>query len=295
MGGFKALWPWLNGLDEQTLMASHRLHDPNLAKITDLKWNGESDDVAWLSRIRPQLVITDTIDLRRVNLAYSGLNLWSVSRKLNIPVWAYVDSWWCFEERFKSPDAASFNHTPDIIAAPDQFAAQGLINATLPSVKVLGSPHFQWLANLKSPKVRLDLLADQNEIMVVFVSQPLETFLGNTWGFTEKTVLTSVFDGLERLPVYLKKRVKLVLVPHPEEDEKELAQTAEKFPLSWTIQKEDRDYSLTRSADLIIGMFSILLTEAVILGRPVLCLQPGLKKEDMLITNMVGATVPVRV
>jgi UDP-N-acetylglucosamine 2-epimerase len=45
---------------------------------------------------------------------------------------------------------------------------------------------------------------------------------------------------------------------------------------------------MTMTADLVIGMTSMILVEAVYLGRPVLSLQPGLRIPDTVPTNAAG-------
>ena len=44
------------------------------------------------------------------------------------------------------------------------------------------------------------------------------------------------------------------------------------------------------AADLVVGMHSMALVEACLLGRPVLSVQPGLRFADPLPTNRLGAS-----
>ena len=133
---------------------------------------------------------------------------------------------------------------------------------------------------------------------MVFASQPLLKALGeiDSWGFSEKTVLALLVDALDRLSSRINKRFVLIVLAHPEESIRDLeADTNRLRPVSGvSFTVRTRTFILFRAADLVTGIFSILLTEAVILKKPVLNLQPGLKREDMLVTNMVGATLPVR-
>lgn len=50
---------------------------------------------------------------------------------------------------------------------------------------------------------------------------------------------------------------------------------------------------LILSSDIIIGMTSMFLIESVLLGKLTISLQPESKKQDILITNRVGASIGV--
>ena len=131
-----------------------------------------------------------------------------------------------------------------------------------------------------------------------FVSQPLARVLNDrlSWGFTERDVVPALVRACELLPRQVRDRLRLIFLAHPEEDEAGLAALVrERSPSFRTeVRKEPDPLAVVRACDAVTGMFSILLVEAALCGLPVVSIQPGLKREDMLVTNRSGATLAVR-
>lgn len=256
---------------------------------------------------RFDLVLTDTINLSRTPEAALCRETWSRAARAGVPSIAFMDSWWGYDERFKLPGEDTPALLPDTMAVVDSLAEKEMLNRGYPPerVKVLGSPLFEELESRgdcqheTARTMRKALGMQEDDFVVVFVSQPLEDVLGpdNEWGFTEKTILTEVLRYLESIQEQ-EGGLSLVILPHPEEDTRKLEQFAAPLARGLSMRMAGRNHipvhDLLLSADLVLGMFSILLVEAVVLKRPVLSVQLGLGREDMLVTNMVGATRALR-
>lgn len=261
----------------------------------------------WFVEHSPDLLITDTVNLARTPDGALCRQLWGMAVKYGVPSLGYVDCWWGYKERFQLPEETTPPVLPDRIAVVDDLAKDmmrdlGFFEETL---IVLGSPRFQMLMNrTKGRNTKLtDSLAGNlglspEHFLVLFVSQPLERCAGplEEWGFTEKTTLSAVLRALDAFPKGTKERLALVIIPHPEEDQSSLRQIVERFDPDIKILFADLDPTLELVAvsDIVLGMNSILLAEAVILQRPVLSVQLNRKREEMLITNIIGATLSVR-
>ncbi len=246
------------------------------------------------------MVLTDTINMARSADGPLIGRLWDAAASTSTPSLAFVDSWWGYGNRFIDPDGGGRIIHPTVIAVVDETARQGMIDTghSPESLKILGSPHLDSLREeRKNSDGRAQIFRTENglekDFVCLFVSQPLESALpggAGDWGFNELTTLAAIGAQAARLPDEIRHRFQLLVLPHPEDDVAALAQVAAKLPMSCRVLENSDPLDAVCGADLVCGMFSILLTEAVLLGRVVLSVQLGLKKEDMLVTNMVGAT-----
>ncbi|BAH77544.1 glycosyltransferase [Solidesulfovibrio magneticus] len=281
----------------------------------DIRWHGREPALAYIRargheaaplnalRLAPEacdVLLTDTINLRRSDEGLLCREAWRAAAETGTPSVAFVDSWWGYLERFTLPGERLANAPlPDVIAVVDEIAHKDMLALGFPEQKLhmLGSP---WLSSLvgDSRDGKPPLGGDPDEIVLTFVSQPLARVLNDrdSWGFTERDVIPALVRACTALPVEIKSRLRFVCLAHPEEDEAALAallsETSPDFKTE--VRKEPDPLGVVRSSHAVVGMFSILLVEAALCRRPVLSVQPGLKREDMLATNRCGATAVVR-
>jgi hypothetical protein len=155
---------------------------------------------------------------------------------------------------------------------------------------VVGQPS---LANLADDYFACKVDAERNALLcssgwgvadkklVVFISEPVEKDQGaderskQFRGYTEKTVLSLLARCLQPLH----DQVQVGLVPHPREDAEALAAHWKKCRgrLSGGRLAEASGRRNVFLADGVCGMASLLLYEAMLLGKPVLSLQPDLR------------------
>ncbi len=261
----------------------------------------------WFENLSPDLVITDTIDFMRAPDGIVCRDLWYLAQRFGIPSIAYVDCWWGYDKRFLLPGETSPPILPDRIAVVDNLAKEDIIKAGYPEQKVavLGSPRFELLsklaiANRHRAKAALKEAAKlkSDSLILLFVSQPVEKVFGSAeaYGFTEKTTLAVLLKTLAEFPEDVQKRLSLIVLLHPEEDQDNLSRAVlggGPRDISVEFRKEGNPLPFLLAADLVVGMFSIVLAEATILHVPVVSVQPNLKREEILITNAIGATLSV--
>ncbi|HSO17978.1 MAG TPA: hypothetical protein VLT88_00890 [Desulfosarcina sp.] len=313
VGGANALWPLIDewgGLFEMVVGGRPKISDHLKRKgvvPADAAPYGCSSAAAdaWLRDIGPDILVTDTIDLGRAPDTCFGRSLWRAARRRAIPSIAYVDCWWGYRQRFFPGGKTQPSILPDTVAVIDRTAADQALEAGLGEarVRVLGSPLFAELktrrAGLKNgvrTAAREKLGLPRDTFLVLYVSQPFSTGFGTEadWGFSPVSVLKDLLRVLEGAGGKTRRLTLLVLM-HPEDagDDLFLAGTGA-TGVSVVFRRGGAPHDYLLASDLVCGSFSILLTEAVILGLPVLSLQPGLRREDILITNLSGATRPVR-
>lgn len=302
MGGLRGLLPLLENATGWDI----RLHarEPALHYLRSRGLRAQPLEQAPASLEDADVLLTDTINLSRSVQGARCRDLWDRARRAGVPSVAFVDSWWGYRERFLLPGEGLADATlPDVVAVVDDIAHQDMLDAGFASdgLRVLGSPWLSSLAGRRErprDRIRADLDLRAEEFLLAFVSQPLARVLNDrdSWGFTEQEVLPALLRACGQLPPEILNRLRVLCLAHPEEDEQALTDLiraqAPAFPAQ--VRKDPDPLELVGACDLVTGMFSILLVEAALCGVPVLSIQPGLKREDMLVTNRTGATLALR-
>lgn len=216
-------------------------------------------------------------------------------RELNIKTIGILDHWLLYDEKFnKGGDIWYF--LPDKLIVMDEFAKKEMVDlgASPDRLIPLGQPTFDFLLGRKNSftydeylKVRKEL--NTRSIFVLFLSQDMERFYGGPGkrdhlGYTEYIVLEKIIEELRILNKKHNTEISLVVKLHPREEEGKFAEYSNKYKHFTEIKNYD-PYKLMFASDLIIGMDTILLVQACVIGLTNISFQPGLSKTDTLITN----------
>lgn len=236
---------------------------------------------ACIREVKPSAIICGTTCYEspdREALALAG--------RLGVPGVAVVDEWYNHLLRFSTRAGRAF---PDAIAVPDDFARREAIAEGVPPeiCHATGSPSLALIADLgevwrgSPPALPGAMKGTEGATVVTFLSEthsadygespghsgPLGPFLG----YTEQSVCRSILETLGRLPgkfVFLYR-------PHP-------AETG--FP-EWPGHPANVECRMVRSgplhplchhSDLVLGMRSMAILEAALIGCRVASFQPGL-------------------
>ncbi|RJQ27362.1 hypothetical protein C4565_05350, partial [Candidatus Parcubacteria bacterium] len=255
----------------------------------------------WFKDVAPDVLLTDTVNLIRCPESVLLQKFWRLADDLGIPSFAYVDCWWGYGIRFLRPGERTAAVMPYTIAVADDIMKTEMIEEGFDAkrIQVLGNPRFERLLNQAQPNrktARRNLGLMDGEKLLVHASQPATAFLGSdvesTWGFSEFSILRWLLEGFERLDADERKVTRLVVKPHPEEDIEpllDIVASASQQGVVAEVNEVTPMLELVEAADLVTGINSILLLEALILGVPAVSLQPNLKREDMLLPTRIGA------
>ncbi len=255
-----------------------------------------------LQKNHPSIIVTgtsvNTIDLEKKFIR--------AARKLKIPSIAVLDFWSNYSLRF-SDDVGDLKFVPEKIAIMDEIASNDMIAEGFhpDTLIVTGQPAFDALEKFKlmynnenRQKIRNEFHIHENEFFVLFLSQPLSRMYGDDesnprfLGYTEKTVIRNLVAALNKISQDYKKRIALIIRPHPREKSDEFKNITSKV-IRIIVSRDNNPREMVMSADLVIGMNTELLVEACYLGCIVVSLQPGLRNKDVLPTNHEGYSVPV--
>ena len=253
--------------------------------------NGDNSsyDIALISVSRDT-----TIEKRAIKLA----------REAEIPVITPIDTWSCFKDRFsdiKEGDLKNkYSYLPDHILVVDKNAKKFAIEDGVPEEKIIitGSPHLEGILKSKFNTVvpeRKRLLRNEFGIsvkkkVILFISEAFAQYRDeNSFdypGYNQYEVLGDVLKvAKSEIP-----NAFIILKLHPFEKQfefkkSELLSTFEHLE-TLTMKVED----CIEMADIIIGMKSMALIEAVLAGKHVISYQPEAEKEDDFIGNRLDLT-----
>ncbi len=195
-------------------------------------------------------------------------------KEAQVPTISILDYWSNYKIRFQD-DSDRFVY-PDHYIVMDELAAKEAVQAGVPYriIKALGHPGLDKYA----ARPKNQCCPDRIHKKVLFLSQPLSVLYGGELGYTERQTLDDCIRALREKGNY-----SLHVKFHPKDD------------LSFQQQYHDIAVQgnltdIMPEYDLIIGMNTMGLLYAVLLGIPAISYQPGLRQADMCITNKLGLT-----
>ncbi|MCL9683566.1 hypothetical protein [Legionella maioricensis] len=261
--------------------------------------NGE-EAVKLLHDRSPELLLVGTSE----NLDSPAFALISAAKAMQCVSIGVVDFYANAAYRFRGRTNNPFAFAPDWLMVPDEYTAKEYesLGFLKQNIFVAGHPHYDDLIKMKKrldgqgrdvirEKLFPDAWADQT--IIVFASE-LSTGLnaeqyqfsneytligrGSAVGRTE-IVVEELLDSLERLIDQGVKKPYLVLRRHPKETLSDLSDYTHEFNL---VSQGGDPLELIYAADLVVGMSSMLLSEAYALGVSVLSILPREMEKDWL-------------
>ncbi len=251
---------------------------------------------------------------------FTEKHLWKTSEKLNIPSFAILDQWINYGIRFSRystteieeyREAKSHEYLPTKILVMDEFAKGETIKDGIEPSRILvtGQPYFETLLKEKEKitssqidkiKRKLNLNLKDDDFIITFASEPVSIDYANTdyWGFTEKTIFAELVAGVNKISAGLEKRIAIIIRPHPREKEDNFNEIICNLDerINIVIDRNSSSIELISLSDIVAGMSSMFLIEALILGKPVLSILIGMNKEreNPFILSRRGITKSVK-
>lgn len=262
--------------------------------------------IAFLRSEQPNLIITGT------SFDSTEKYIWEAAEQLEIPSFAIIDQWINYSARFTKDCVADERNNegiqrlcvPTKIFVMDDYARQEAIEEGLDPLRIVatGHPHFQALLakteSLSSEKIdelRSNLSISRSDIVITYASEPVSQDYADSgsdyWGFTEQTILEEIIDSLKEVSVELARPPVLVIRLHPRDSVtayESMLSSLEGESIRVIMDRESDPLELISVSDLIIGMSSMFLIEAVIVGKPVLSVLIGLRRENPFVLSRRG-------
>jgi hypothetical protein len=239
----------------------------------------------------PRFMLTGTS-----SYAAEDAYFWDWAFKRSVPSLAFVDHWVNYWQRFSSglDGTSRFDVVPEKIAVIDQLAVTRMIEAGCPArlLLITGHPGFDDLPRFRdmvNHEVRDRIMPSDCYSLVLFLSEPhsqtYKTDKDSALGYTEEDALALTLIALERAGKDRCKRFCVAVKPHPIEEPTRIARVLEAYKeLEYVtaIIVDGHRYELVTAADAVVGMTSVLLYEATLMGRPVISVQPNrLRQSDL--------------
>jgi nucleotide-binding universal stress UspA family protein len=268
----------------------------------------------FLKEINPDIIVTGTSANDKTEKY-----LWAAGRKLAIPSFAVLDQWINYGIRFSRygvSDIAKYNKTPTLDYLPDKiFVMDGYAKKELEKTGVAGErvviggqPYFDSIqehakkitaAEVRDFKSRHHIKS--SNFVITFASEPITRTYGNHngrnyLGYTEKTIALELLQALQELARGSALNFTLVIKLHPKEmisDWHEIIKDNQTEDLKIILMKSGNVWELMKASNLVCGMTSMFLIEAVVLQRPVLSIQIGRKRKSEFVLEKRGILKPV--
>ena len=189
-----------------------------------------------------------------------------------------LDYWSNYRMRFKYMDYEKYVF-PDKLFVMDEIAYEEAIADGIDKsiIEITGSPGLdKYIALMKA-----DVGKQTKKIGdVLFLSDPVSELYGDSLGYTEQTVFADIMDVCKDLGRDV--RIKF----HPKDNDEIRNKYADRA-VEGTIEDVVPKFSV------VIGMATMGLLHSWFLGIPIVSYQPGLMRNDMCITNILGITTRV--
>lgn len=234
--------------------------------------------------------------------------LWLAAKDLKIPTVVILDQWQNYIMRFsmcpQNDNPNKIDVLPEKICIMDGRAKRDMLKLGFPltALEVTGQPHFASLfaerkkitAKAKS-EFKKKIGIGREDRVITFVSEPItESYKNNLpFGYNQFTILEEVSRSLQKIArVNKKKNFFLIIKLHPRNDKFLMREFLKKRNEAKNIKifiADDILPALVISvSDLVLGMSSMLLLEAVLAKKPILSVQIGLKRKNPFILSMTG-------
>lgn len=215
--------------------------------------------------------------------------LWDLAHRYGCPSLAVIDQWTNLARRFPAG-------RPDVIGAIDERQAEELrtLGFADAEVVVVGHPVLARLAREHEPAPAGP--GADGPVRVLFASeriaQDVAEEVNAPYGFDELDAFRVLQRGACRAAT-AGVEVAIAVKPHPYEEPALFQRRAAELPAPpgltvRHLEPGEAPYPWLRWADLVVGIGSVLLLEAIVLGKTVLSLQPNLAREDTFVAAQLG-------
>ena len=245
----------------------------------------------------PDLVIVGTSE----NPQSIGLEIINQAKKLSISTFGVVDQGMNIENRFRGNDDDPLKYLPKKILVPDEFTRNGFVKIGVDNEKIIVTGYTtqllvtEWLAKASASLDPSSAASDFLE--VIFIAEGydrinLENSIKNEQftlhgesgsSFRSVIVMEELLRAVKRCDANTKLTVRL----HPNSSFDDFKPAIGDFD---SIAEEKHPYESVLKADLVVGMTSMLLFEAHLLGLPTLSILPLDREKEWMPNTATGIT-----
>lgn len=225
-----------------------------------------------------------------------------ISSDKNIYTYAFIDHWIYYKRRFTFKSLTLY---PDEVLVVNEIAKREAVAEGIPSniIKVFGNPYYRKIEKYKptqsfdSFKNKIGIFNDSK--IVTFVSENIKNdipkdFSGKPFiGFDEYETLENILITFSKLSQVNKSisKINLIIKIHPISNQGKFNKLLSKYNIDFlniiVVNKFD-SLALCYYSDFVLGMFSNMLIEALLLNKKVYRIQIN-KKVDLFKFNEINS------
>lgn len=247
----------------------------------------------------PDIVVTSATSLPTIDMTEKYLWRWGNTNC--IPTVGILDQWQNYALRFSGPgDKERLAYLPDHVFVMDDIAKMDMIKDGIPEERIIitGQPAFSGIVDehkaclLRTGEIKKRFEIPDGFTVVTFAAESLKKNFGGELGYDEQSTLRFVGDALkgicratEDLKIYL------IIKLHPENVYEEFEWAVQEWPSigKRIIGKELSPRETIAISDVMIGMTSIMLIEAILADKPTISLQINSSRPSQLVVTKTGA------
>ena len=248
----------------------------------------QCDPEAVLDALAPRLIVVGTAE----NPESIGLRFVACAAARRIPSVGVIDSSTNLDYRFRGRSKDPLAFCPDAVIVPDTVAKDGLVKLGLGPDRIVvgGHPHWDYvrstcrsLDQLDRNGLRLRYFNDSasGRTVVIFASEISDGMNPQQFRFSDEYTLRGNGKSHGRTEIVIEEflaaaapardRLHLVLRLHPKQSLLDLADYQGAFD---TVSQTESSLEVIHAADAVVGMTSMMITEAVLMRRPTLAILP---------------------
>ena len=320
-GGTNALIPIINNIDKYynpiviakgTAVDIYNRRDVSCKDVTELLKDVNVDSLTKIiNDYSIDLVITGTC----VTDFYER-HLWIAARKAGVKSLAVLDSWCNYGLRFSDltfKDCDKYvlgskpAFLPDKIFVMDEYAKKQMSIEGIDSriIEVIGQPFLSSLKELYNEisqneinSYKKKLFGDSKKKCIVFASDNLSNSFEPSaleyWGYDEHSAFIDFYESF--IESDYKDKYNIIIRPHPKETPGTWDKILHGIPdkdVSIILDGDTKEELVLVSSDVVVGMWSMLLVEAVLADKKVLSIQVGSKRKASFVLSDQSLLEPV--
>lgn len=266
-----------------------------------------------LIRYSPDIVVTGTS-----SADFFERNIWLAARSIGVKSVAILESWsyyglrfsnYTFENNDKYIPREQFPYLPDQIFVMDEYAKAQMIAEGIDSylIEIIGQPFLEELSEVYKNISQIEIESYKKQVVgnnekkiIVFASDYLkDCFLPSGieyWGYDEESIFYALYESMIETCDNPEGYV-IVIRPHPKEAEGKwdtIARMAEGKGIQIVIDGTTKAELVIAAADLVVGMWTMLLLEAVLANKRILSVQIGAKRRAEFMLTDRNLIEPIR-
>jgi len=247
----------------------------------------------------PDIIFTSAASLPTLDM--TERYLWRWGQEKGIHTVGLVDQWQNFGLRFSGvSDNERLAYLPESIFVMDELAKNEMVEEGIPKERIFvtGQPAFDKIIEdntvllQKSDSIKDDANISENFKIVMFVAESLKKDFGDRLGYDEQSTIEFLGNHLHDICNSSDdEKIILIVKLHPENKKEEFDWILTKWPSfeKRIIENEFSSYEMIAISDIIVGMTSIMLIEAILIDKISVSLQLNSRIDSQLIATKVGA------